>query len=162
MTKKSFCFKNPFFAKNAIFSKIMSQSKDNFWIIQAPYISKHISRNGGATIKASRKTAPDKVFYFGAKRPFLLQKGRHHQKKLIALNMYIGTNVLVYERWSVLKVRYTAGQPPGPTLSPFHRLTLLVHVSQKFVNLDTTKLFCTICNCNLKLLNCSVPSAIVI
>ncbi len=27
MTKKCFCFKNPFFAKNAIFSKIMSQSK---------------------------------------------------------------------------------------------------------------------------------------
>ncbi len=41
--------------------------------------------------------------------------------------MYIGTNVLMYERWLVLKVRYTA----GPTLSPFHRLTLLVHVSQK-------------------------------
>ncbi len=28
MTKKSFCFKNAFFAKNVIFSKIMSQSKD--------------------------------------------------------------------------------------------------------------------------------------
>ncbi len=53
MTKKSFCFKNPFFAKNAIFYKIMSQSKDFFLFIQAPYISKHISRNGGATIKAS-------------------------------------------------------------------------------------------------------------
>ncbi len=29
----------------------------------------------------------------------------------IALNMYIGTNVLVYERWLVLKVRYTASLP---------------------------------------------------
>ncbi len=74
MTKKSFCFKNPFFAKNAIFSKIMSQSKDLFQVIQAPYISKHISRNGGATIKASRKTAHDKVFfYFRAKSVYWYQ-----------------------------------------------------------------------------------------
>ncbi len=47
----------------------MSQSKDFFWLIQAPYISKHISRNAGATIKASQKTAHDKVFYFWEKRP---------------------------------------------------------------------------------------------
>ncbi len=59
MTKKCFCCKNPFFAKNAIFSKIMSQSKDLFWLIQAPYISKHISRNRGATMKVSQKTAHD-------------------------------------------------------------------------------------------------------
>ncbi len=50
---ESFCFKNKFFAKNPIFSKIMPQSKDFVWLIQAPYISKHISRNGGATIKDS-------------------------------------------------------------------------------------------------------------
>ncbi len=106
----------------------MSLSKDFFWLIQAPYISNHISRNGGATIKASRKTAHDKVFYFGAKRPFFLKKWWHYQKNFIALNMYIDTNVLVYERWLVLKVWYTA----SPTLSPFHRLTLLMHVSQKW------------------------------
>ncbi len=46
----------------------MSQSKDFFWLIQAPYISKHISRNGGATIKAYRKTAHDKVFLFWGKK----------------------------------------------------------------------------------------------
>ncbi len=87
------------FANNAIFSEIMSQSKDLFWLIQAPHISKHISRNGGATIKVSRKTADDKVFFIlGAKRPFSPKKWRHHQKKVIALNTYIGTNVLVYER----------------------------------------------------------------
>ncbi len=89
----------------------MSQSKDFWGLIQAPYISKHIYRNGGATIKAPRKTDHDSLFYFGAKRPFFLQKWRHHQKKVIALNMYIGTNVLVYERWLVLKVWYTAGRP---------------------------------------------------
>ncbi len=70
MTKKCFCFKNPFFAKNAIFSKIMFQSKGFLGLIQAPYISKHISRKGGATIKASQKTAHDKKNYFGPKRPF--------------------------------------------------------------------------------------------
>ncbi len=52
----------------------MSQSKAFFWLIQAPNISKHISRNGRATIKASRKTAHDKTNYFGAKMPFLSQK----------------------------------------------------------------------------------------
>ncbi len=104
MTKKSFCFKNAFLAKNVIFSKIMSQSKDFLGLIQALYISKHISRNGGATIKSSRKTAHDKVFFIlGQKSHFFSKKWRHHQKKVIALNMYIGTNVLVYERWLVHK-----------------------------------------------------------
>ncbi len=59
---QEFVFKKVF-ANNAIFSKIMSQSKDYFWLIQAPNIFKHISRNGWATIKASRKTAHDKVFF---------------------------------------------------------------------------------------------------
>ncbi len=111
MTKKRFCFKNPFLANNAIFSKIMSQSNDFFWLIQAPYISKHISRNGGATIKVFRKTAHEYFFYILGKKAIFSKKWRHDQKKVIALNTYIGTNVLVYERWLVLKVRYTAGQP---------------------------------------------------
>ncbi len=99
----------------------MSQSKDFFGLIQAPNISKHISRNGGATIKASRKTAHDKVFFI------LGQKGqkRHHPKKVIDLNMYIGTNVLVYERWLVLKVWYKA-QRYCHSIDSF-----LMHVSQK-------------------------------
>ncbi len=62
------------FAKNAIFSKIMSQSKEYFWLIQAPNISKHISRNGGATIKASRKTAHYKVFLFWGKMAIFSKK----------------------------------------------------------------------------------------
>ncbi len=40
----------------------MSQSKDIFWLIQAPNISKKVSRNGRAAIKASRKKAHYKVF----------------------------------------------------------------------------------------------------
>ncbi len=75
MTKKSVCVKNPFLAKYALFSKIMSQSKDFIWLIQAPNISKHISsRNGGATIKASWKTAHNKVFFI------LGQKGNFYTK----------------------------------------------------------------------------------
>ncbi len=62
------------FANNAIFSKIISQSKDFFWLIQAPNISKHISRNGGATIKVSRKTAHDNVFLFWGKKAIFSQK----------------------------------------------------------------------------------------
>ncbi len=64
------------FANNAIFSKIMSQSKDLFWLIQAPYISKHISRNGGATIKDSGKTVHNKVFFIlGYKVHFFSKNG---------------------------------------------------------------------------------------
>ncbi len=77
------------FANNAIFSKIMSQSKDFFLLIQAPNISKHISRNGGATIKASRKTAHDKVFLnFGAKRSFFPQKWWYHEKNHSPKSVY--------------------------------------------------------------------------
>ncbi len=82
----------------------MSQSKDFFGLIKAPYIYKHISRNGGAAIKASRKTAHDKVFFkFWGKKAIFLKNGSTIKKKVIALNMYIGTNVLMYERWLVLK-----------------------------------------------------------
>ncbi len=75
--------------------------KENiFW---ARNMSKLISRNRGATIKASRKTAHDKVFILGQKVSFSI-KWQHHQKNVIALNLYIGANVLVYERWLVVKV----------------------------------------------------------
>ncbi len=94
-------------------------------------MSKHISRNRGGTIKASQKIAYDKVFILGLKGHFFCKKWQHYQKIVIALNLYIGTNVLVYERWLVLKVWYMAARPAGPTLSPLHKLTLLMHVSQK-------------------------------
>ncbi len=77
---QDFVSKKTVFANNAIFSKIMSQSKDLFWLIQAPNNSKHISRNGGATIKASRKTAHDKVFFI------LGQKG--HEKRYSPKSVY--------------------------------------------------------------------------
>ncbi len=60
----------------------MSQSKDLFWLIQARYISKHISRNAGATIKTSRKTGHDKVFFIlGQQGHFSLQKMAASSKK---------------------------------------------------------------------------------
>ncbi len=34
--------------------------------------------------------------------------------------MYIGTNVLMYERWLVLKVRYTAGRPNAFAIPQTH------------------------------------------
>ncbi len=61
----------------------MSQTIIFVWIIQAPTMSKHISRNRGAKIKASQKTAHDKVFfYFEAKRPFFSKNGGTIKKKL--------------------------------------------------------------------------------
>ncbi len=76
--------KKTVFANNAIFSKIIIQSKDFFWLIQAPYISKHISRNGGATIKASRKTAHKKKGFFilGKKGHFFSKNGGTIKKRL--------------------------------------------------------------------------------
>ncbi len=58
---------------------------------------------------------------------FFPKKLQHHQKMFITLNLYIGTNVLVYERWLVLNVLYTA----GPMFLQLHRLALLMHASQK-------------------------------
>ncbi len=40
--------------------------------------------------------------------PFFPKKIVAPLKNVIALNLYIDTNVLVYERWLVLKVWYTA------------------------------------------------------
>ncbi len=83
MTKKQFCVENQFFTKNALFSKSNVPNKIFFGLIQATNMSKHISRNRGATIKASRKKAYDKVFLnFRAKRPFSPKIWWHHQKKL--------------------------------------------------------------------------------
>ncbi len=82
----------------------MSQSKDFVWLIQAPNISKHISRNGGATIKASRKTAHDKVFFILGQKGHFSPKNCGTLKNVIALNLYIGTNVLVYEKRLMVKV----------------------------------------------------------
>ncbi len=82
----------------------MSQSKELFWLIQTPNISKHMSRNGGATIKASRKTAHDKDFLILGQKAIFSQKNGGTKKNVIALNLYIGTNVLVYERRLMVKV----------------------------------------------------------
>ncbi len=92
------------FVNNAIFCKIMSQSKDFFWLIQAPNISKHISRNGGATINASRKTAHDKVFLILGQKGHFSPENGGTMKNVTALNLYIGTNVLVYEKRLMVKV----------------------------------------------------------
>ncbi len=90
MTKNLYLKKKKVFANNAIFSKIMSQSKDFFLLIQALNISKQISINGGATIKAYREKQ--------------LTKNGGTMKNVIALNLYIGTNVLVYEKRLMVKV----------------------------------------------------------
>ncbi len=80
-----FCVKKTFLTKNAWFSKKkMSQTKKFLGVNPRPKY-----------VKAQLR---------------LLEK-QHHQKKVIALNLYIGTNVLVYERWLVLKVWYTATRP---------------------------------------------------
>ncbi len=86
------------FANNAIFSKNNVPIKRYFWLIQAPNISKHIPRNGGATIKASRGTAHDKKCFILGQKGHFLPKNGGTMKNVIALNLYIGTHVLVYER----------------------------------------------------------------
>ncbi len=61
-------------------------------------MSKHISRNGGATIMSSRKTAHAKsFFYFEAKRPFFPNKLWHHEKG------YSPKSVYWYQCFSVWK-----------------------------------------------------------
>ncbi len=82
----------------------MSQSKDFLGLIQAPNISKHISRNGGAIIKASRKTAHDKVFLILGQKGHFSPKNGGTMKNVIALNLYIDTNVQIDGLYFVLAV----------------------------------------------------------
>ncbi len=80
MTKKTFCVKNPFLAKNAIFSKNKVQNKEFLGSIQAPNMSKHISRNRGATFKLLEKQLMTKFFFkfWSEKAIFSPQKWWHH------------------------------------------------------------------------------------
>ncbi len=58
-------------------------------LIQAPNMSNHISRNGGATIKASRKTAHNKeIFKLGQKVHFFPKKLWHHEKGYSPKSVY--------------------------------------------------------------------------
>ncbi len=59
------------FAKTAIFSIKMSESKIFLRLTQAINTYKHISRNMGATMTASRKLVHDKVYFFHKKNLFL-------------------------------------------------------------------------------------------
>ncbi len=68
-------------------------------LIQAPYISKHISRNVAATIKASRKTAHDKVVLFWGKKAIFSQKNVASSKKC-----YSPKYVYWYQCFSVWKM----------------------------------------------------------
>ncbi len=54
-------------------------------------------------LRLLEKQLTTKFFYFGAKTNIFLNKWRHHQNIFIALNLYTGTNVLVYERRLVKK-----------------------------------------------------------
>ncbi len=64
-------------------------------------------------LRLLEKQLTTKFFLFRGKKATFFQKMAAPSKKVIALNMYIGTNVLMYERWLVLKVRYTAGRLAG-------------------------------------------------
>ncbi len=82
MTK---CVKNIFFAKKCYILSNNVPIKKCFLggrLIQAPNMSNHISRNGGATIKAFRKTAHDKVFILGQKGNFCTKNGGTIKRKL--------------------------------------------------------------------------------
>ncbi len=83
---QDFVFKNVF-AKIAIFSIKMSESKIFFRLTQATNTYKHLSRNIGATMTASRKLAHHNVFLiFFPKRTFF-NKIALQSKTIIALNL---------------------------------------------------------------------------
>ncbi len=101
-------------------------------LIQALSMSKHISRNREATMKAPQKKDHDNFFFIlEKKRPFFFsQIWQYHQKKVIALNLYIVINVLVYERWLV----QTFGtRPASRTLLPLHTLTFFAILPGKLL-----------------------------
>ncbi len=92
------------FAKIAIFSIKMSESKICLRLTQATNTYKHISRNIGTTMTASKKLTHDKVINVSQKQPFKIKKIALQSKTVIALNLYIDINKLVYERRLMMKV----------------------------------------------------------
>ncbi len=98
LKKNSVCKNCYIFNKNVWIKNIF------FRLTQATNTYMHISRNIGATMTASRKLAHDKVFLnFFTKRPSK-KKIALQSKKVIALNLYININELVYERMLIMKV----------------------------------------------------------
>ncbi len=77
-------------------------------------------------LRLLKKQLTTKFFNFGATKTLFPRKWWYH-KKIIALNIYIGTNVLVYERWLVLKVRYTAGRANAFAIQYSHCLCMWVN-----------------------------------
>ncbi len=82
----------------------MSESKRFFRLTQATNTYKHISRNIGTTMTASKKLTHDKVINVSQKQPFKIKKIALQSKTVIALNLYIDINKLVYERRLMMKV----------------------------------------------------------
>ncbi len=83
----------------------MSELKIFLWLTQAPNTSIQISRNIGATMTASRKLAHDNVFKFFHEKVFFIKKKNALQSKnVIALNLYIDINELMYERRLMMNV----------------------------------------------------------
>ncbi len=85
----------------------MSESKIFFRLTKTTNTYKHISRNIGATMTASRKLAHDKVFSnVFTKRPIVKTRNETglQSKKVIALNLYLDINEFVYERRLMMKV----------------------------------------------------------
>ncbi len=62
------------FANNAIFSKIMSQSKEYFWLIKPQIYPSTYLEMEELQLRLLEKQLTIKLFCFGAKRPFFPQK----------------------------------------------------------------------------------------
>ncbi len=84
------------FAKIAIFSIKISESKIFFRLTQATNTYKHISRNIGATMTASRKLAHDTVFLIFS------QKGLLKEKNYITIKKCCSSKSLNWYQWICL------------------------------------------------------------
>ncbi len=82
----------------------MSESNIFFRLTKATNNYKHISRNIGATMTASRKLAHDKVFFSFFHKKAFKKRNCIAMKNVIALNLYTGINELVYEKRLIMKV----------------------------------------------------------
>ncbi len=80
MIKKGFCFKNPFFAQNAIFSKIMSKSKDCFGYAKAHTYPSIYLEMGELQLRLLEKQLKTKFFLFWGKKAIFSQKGHFFAK----------------------------------------------------------------------------------
>ncbi len=142
---QSFVLRKASFAKTAVSSLKCFEVEIYLWLTQAPNTSMEISRNKGATKKASRKMVHDKGFFqlFGKKAIFYPKMVAPPKKRYSPKSVYWYQCFIVWKMVGAKSLVH--GRLANPTLSPLHRLTLLIPGDLVFIQPGVQEMSIIIC-----------------